>query len=702
MNDDKHSEPSVTSEGEEAKVDSLHQTDKESGDHQIDEPMTKEDMKDTPEVTGENDGESDDEAAVAKEEESKGNEQVDQAASNDKVIAEDQKPIQEVEADQSSEAADSDQGLDSESGQDEKATESVDTASADKETAADHPKTADDQVSADQSEPIASPPSDESIEKEADDQKAEADAKEPAEQPQPLTIEEKRKQQREKKMTIEEKRQRQQDQAKEPAAPFSLHTFWTQRNRWDRFCLAILALCGGMNIYISIQVMRYAQPLYAALVFFAVIALILLVLWLMIKYRRIGYAGCGILTLLLVIGCFGAYRLSRFSNQVFNNVETETVMIVAKKDSPLTPQSDFNRRKLALVEYDEALNEFAKTILKEEKKSGVVEVPYASYQKAYEDMQAGKVDMMVYNAQIQKSFEEAKIDSAAHIKVLFKKQFKQEAVKSKQVDITKDPFNVYISGVDLTSNSINEKGSSDVNIILTVNPQTKKMIMQTIPRDSWAPLTCMNGRHTKLTYAGSYGGIDCSIQTIEKMYGITINYYAKINFQGVIDLVDALGGITVNSDVAFCEEHPFEGYGVRNYCYAAGANQVDGIEALMFSRIRRVFSEGDIERGRHQMALVEGVMNKFMQEPTMAHINGLLGAVESNFTTNLSENDMVKALQLFLRVQDQIDTIETYTMEGELIWNDDEISQEYLYYFYPHDGEIAAFQQRVRDVMAGK
>ena len=275
-------------------------------------------------------------------------------------------------------------------------------------------------------------------------------------------------------------------------------------------------------------------------------------------------------------------------------------------------------------------------------------------------------------------------------------------MKSKAVDISKDPFNVFISGVDLTSRGINEKGSSDVNIILTVNPQTKKMIMQTIPRDSWVPVTCMNDRHTKLTYAGSYGGIDCSIQTIEEEYGITINYYAKINFQGVIDLVDALGGIMVNSDVGFCESHPFEGYGVRDYCYYAGENYVNGIEALMFSRIRRVFSDGDIERGRHQMALVEGVMNKFLEEPTMEHINGLLLAVQNNFTTNLEENDMGKALELFLKMQDQINSIDTFTMKGELIWINDEISGEYLYYFYPHDGEIVKFQQRIHDVMEGK
>lgn len=523
---------------------------------------------------------------------------------------------------------------------------------------------------------------------------------------QPLTIEEKRKQQRENKLTIEEKRRLQKNQMLIPPESNMVKKlfkkFVQHTDLWDRVFLAVLLLCESMTFYISSQIMRYTRFIYALGIFLVLTIAVLAIFWVMTKKKCIGYLGSGILALLLAIGSFGAYRLAAFSSQVFNNIETETVMIVTAKDSKLTPSSDFAEKKIAVIEFDVEINGFAREILLEEKKIGYQEVAYSSYKEAYADMQAGRIDMMVYDIQIQKNLEEEGIDSKSYIKVLFKKTFRREAVKSKAVDITKDPFNVYISGVDLSSHGINEKGNSDVNIILTVNPQTKKMIMQTIPRDSWTPIACMNDRHSKLTYAGVYGGIDCSIQTIEKTYGITINYYAKINFQGVIDLVDAMGGVTVISDVGFCESHPFEDFGVRDYCFTAGANEVDGINALMFSRIRRVFSEGDIERGRHQMALVEAVMNKFVQEPTMDHINGLLVTVQNNFTTNLAESDVGKALQLFIKLQDHIQNIEMYTMKGEMIWDDDEIRNEHLYYFYPNDGEIAAFQQRIRDVIEGK
>ncbi len=534
-------------------------------------------------------------------------------------------------------------------------------------------------------------------------QKASGAANKASSQSQPLTIEEKRKQQRENKMTIEEKRRLQKTQAVYPISHHSvIKDYFQKTDQWDRICLIVLLLCEVMTIYISLQVMRYLRALYAIGIFLVLTSAIFMLFWFMTKKKRTTYCCSGILALLLLIGSIGAYRMATFGSHVFNNVETETVMIVTAKDSKLMPSSDFKGKKMAVYENDGELNNFAREILSKEKKSGYQEVAYSSYQEAYTDMQEGRIDMMVYDAQIQKSLEEKGIDSGAHIKVLFEKTFQRAAVKSKAVDISKDPFNVYISGVDLTSRGINEKGSSDVNMILTVNPKTKKMIMQTIPRDSWVPITCMNDRHSKLTYAGAYGGIDCSIQTIEKTYGITINYYAKINFQGVIDLVDALGGVTVISDVGFCEAHPFEGYGVRDYCYAAGPNEVNGIEALMFSRIRRVFSGGDIERGRHQMALVEAVMNKFIEEPTMEHINGLLIAVQNNFTTNLAESDMGKALNLLIRMQDQIQKVEMYTMQGELVWNDDEIRNEHLYYFYPNDGEVAVFQQRIRDVFEGK
>lgn len=521
-----------------------------------------------------------------------------------------------------------------------------------------------------------------------------------------LTLEEKRKRELVDKMTIEEKRS-QQKKGIAPSVEQSslldeLKEMFTKPTKLDLISLLLMAVNVLLSGYVSYQINRYFSMTYA-LIFFVVMLLILgITLLVLVKKRKVGLGINIIVLVMMIIASALLLRISGFADRVFDNSESETVMIVAKKESSLSETSDFKDQKIAFVKSDKDTNVFAEEMLKEEKKTGYTKTEYQTYKEAYDALLNDQVNMMVYTAYAKQRMEEEEIDSWSHVKVLLQKNREMKAVESKTVDITKDPFNVLISGVDLTSHGINEKGSSDVNIILTVNPSTKKMIMQTIPRDSWAPLTCKSGNHTKLTYAGAYGGVECSISTIEEMYDIEINYYAKINFKGVIDLVDALGGVSVNSDVSFCEAHPLDGYETRDYCYYAGENTLNGVEALMFSRIRKVFADGDLERGKHQMEVVNAVVRKFKEEPTLDHMNGLLGAVEKNFTTNLNEDDIGKALTLFTNMGDQLNQIESYTMQGQMIWETDEVSGEYLYYFFPNDGQAEQFQQRIKDIINGK
>ncbi len=522
------------------------------------------------------------------------------------------------------------------------------------------------------------------------------------EEKQPITLEEKRRKERASKMTIEERRKLQRENPKSLEKESTLIQYFRQCNGIDYGFSALLVISELLNLYLSFQIMRYFKITAAICCFITVTLLLIGCLLLTVKKRNYGFICNGILALILLLGSIAAYRGARFSNKVFDNTESETVMIVAKKDASIEASDDFNNKKFATVKFEPEINEFAETLLDEKGKQGYLTQEFSSYQDAYNSLMNGKSDIMVYTLQMEQRLEESDLYSKDQIKVLFEKKRERKAVESKAVDITKDSFNILVSGVDLTSKNINEKGSSDVNILVTVNPKTKKMIMQTIPRDSWAPLTCVNDQHTKLTYAGAYGGIDCSIHTIEKMYDITINYYLKINFQGVMDLVDALGGITVNNNIAFCTPYKDRYEVERETCFHVGENRIDGAQALIYSRVRKLFTDGDIERGRHQMEVINGVVREFKQSPSMGTINSLLGAVENNFTTNLSESDIVDAFQLFMSMKDSVDDIKSYTMEGEMLWNNDEITNEYLYYFYPKDDQIQLVKERINEVMNGK
>lgn len=519
-----------------------------------------------------------------------------------------------------------------------------------------------------------------------------------------LTLEEKRKQQLENKLTLEEKRalRKQEGKQEKAKAVFSIKDYLHSLQALDIVSLLLFFVNVILDGYITWKISTYFSIGYAAIFCFVVLLILTGVFVAMVMKRKLGLIINVLMVILLGAGSVITMRFNTFVTAVFDNSESETIMIVAKKDSPLTPESDFKDTRLAMIKSDGDANAFAEEILGENKKSGYIKENYATYKEAYEALMDDKTELMVYTGLARQRLSEEEIDSWANVKVIYQKNRQLAAIEGTKVNILKDPFTVLISGVDLTSNTISEKGSSDVNILLVVNPNTKKIMMQTIPRDTWVPLACSNDEHTKLTYAGAYGGTDCSINTLEQYLDVEINYYAKINFNGVIELVDALGGITVNSDVSFCESHPLDGYGVRNYCYNAGENNLTGVEALMFSRIRKVFGNGDLERGNHQMEVINAVVRKFKEEPSLAHLDSLMNAVENNFATNLENDDLGKCLELFLSMSDQLSEIESYSMEGGTEWNTDEVTGEYLYYFYPNEGQLDLVKERINAVLAGK
>lgn len=452
----------------------------------------------------------------------------------------------------------------------------------------------------------------------------------------------------------------------------------------------IMLLCG---IYLIIQVERYVPLKYT--LFVGVLILLIIVLGFLLVYKggKAGLVYTLILALLFGVGSCGAQRIGGFTDKILDNSETEVIQIIALKKSKIKASDDFKNYKIGYVKSDTNGTSFAKEVLKDEGKSNVKSKTYDTYKEVYEALENKKIDMMPITSYAQGKLQEESISYEKKTKVLFEKKREMKSVASGNKDINKDPFVVFISGVDLTSSDINATGSSDVNILLAVNPKTKRVLMQSIPRDLWAEIPCAGNKHTKLTYAGAIGGANCSIEAIQQYFDVNIDYYAKINFQGVQDLVDALGGITVYSDTSYCG---------GEFCYKEGLNDVNGEEALMFSRLRKMLAKGDVGRGIHQMEVVRGVVNKFLETPSMDHLNSLLGAVENNFTANLESKDLSKALQLLISLKDTIGNMESYSIEGDFEWTTDETSGEYLYYYFPKEGQTELVKDRIQDLLDGK
>ncbi|MGN0363510.1 MAG: LCP family protein [Bilifractor sp.] len=198
-------------------------------------------------------------------------------------------------------------------------------------------------------------------------------------------------------------------------------------------------------------------------------------------------------------------------------------------------------------------------------------------------------------------------------------------------EITKTPFVFYISGSDTRSQML-DTSRSDVNILMVVNPTTHQILLLNTPRDYFIPNPAGNGALDKLTHLGIYG-IDVSMQGLSDLYQEKINYYGQINFTGFETLIDAIGGITVDSPQAF---------EARGESFVDGPNEMDGKKALVFARERYSFTSGDNQRGQNQMKVITAVIQKISGDSTnlLLHYSEVLDSLQGMFVTNMTSDDI--------------------------------------------------------------
>ena len=182
------------------------------------------------------------------------------------------------------------------------------------------------------------------------------------------------------------------------------------------------------------------------------------------------------------------------------------------------------------------------------------------------------------------------------------------------------------------------KSRSDVNIIATVNTDTHEILLVSTPRDYFVPLSISGGAPDKLTHAGIYG-IDVCMDTLGMLYDIDINYYFRINFGGFVKVIDALGGITVNSD------YDFDSKNILGYHFNKGENYVNGEQALIFARERYAFQEGDRQRGKNQMEVIRGVVKKALSPEILTSYSSILSSLDGCFGTNITYEEIAQILQ---------------------------------------------------------
>ena len=209
--------------------------------------------------------------------------------------------------------------------------------------------------------------------------------------------------------------------------------------------------------------------------------------------------------------------------------------------------------------------------------------------------------------------------------------------------ITKEPFVVYLSGVD-NRGELTEKARSDVNILAVVNPKTKRVALINTPRDYYVDLAGTDSKD-KLTHAGLYG-VETSMATLGNLYGVNVEHYIRINFAGFINIIDAIGGVDVYSDQAFTSVGSPGYYDPTTF--AEGWNHLDGKSALAFARERHAFASGDIQRGINQMKVIDAMVNKLKSPALLMGFSKLMDAAADCFVTSLSQDQITALVRMQL------------------------------------------------------
>ena len=375
------------------------------------------------------------------------------------------------------------------------------------------------------------------------------------------------------------------------------------------------------------------------------------------------------------------------------NVQTQRYSVVVLKDSSYKTLSDLKGETIETVSSvdEENAKKAIEAMQKEESSLETKDVD--SYLKAANDLYDSETKAILVNESYYAIIEADHENFQNDVREIWSFDIEEEIKDiSKNVNVTKEPFIVYISGID-TSGPVSTVSRSDVNMLVTVNPKTRQILLTSIPRDYYVTLA-NRGQKDKLTHSG-LAGIDNTVKTMENFLGLDINYYARVNFTSLIQMVDALGGITINNDVAFT--------GYNGTYFAKGNIFINGDEALEYSRERHAFGAGDNERVFHQQIVIMGMLNKMMSPAVITNYSSVLNAIEGCFETNMSSSEITSLIQMQINDMASWNMVQKqFSGHGVMQTGGAYMPSSRLYYMIPDDESVSENVAAIKSVLNGE
>lgn len=428
--------------------------------------------------------------------------------------------------------------------------------------------------------------------------------------------------------------------------------------------LGVIQAVASVVFMIALFVLDMLPVKYLAIIAGLLLIALLIVFTSQLLSKKKGIAGkifSVLMSVILAVGSFYIFKANGTVSEISGSgTKVDKVVVAVLADDPAESIQDAKDYSFG-VQYALKGEEIQETVgaINEELGSAIAETEYRSVQEQATALHNGDVQAIIYNEAYNGILSEEFGDFGNSIKVIYSHSIetKVENNAAEQVEVKDDTFTVYISGIDVYG-AIETNSRSDVNIMAVVNPTSHQILLVTTPRDYYVEIPGISGGELdKLTHAGIYG-VDASMATLGQLYDTTIDFYARVNFTSLVEMVDALGGVDVYSEQAFTTS---EDTGlVMNV--VQGENHFNGQQALAFSRERMNVDGGDFQRGKNQQAVITAMIKKAVSPAILVGANGILNSVSGNVDTNMS--------------QDQIQTLIKTQLSDGGAWNIKSVAAE--------------------------
>ena len=402
-----------------------------------------------------------------------------------------------------------------------------------------------------------------------------------------------------------------------------------------------------------------------------------------------------------IVGIFYLGEVNRFLNRAFSNntMEISTYKAVVMKTSDYAKLEDLNHKKIGYLSTDENKDEVLNLI---KEKIDPEAISYDDFYNIYIDFVNGKIDGLVLDSvyldilgdEFSSIYDCLDTCSFADdYKVLYTWEIKTEKEMINTPIKELKSFSIFISGSDARSTVIYNKSRSDVNMILTINPDTKTVLMTTIPRDYYVQVHGKTGLKDKLTHAGIYG-VDTSRETVEDLFDVKIDYSIKIGFSSVVKLVDLVGGVDIDSD------REFKSYHLKGWIVKKGMNHMNGEQALAYSRERYAYSSGDRHRILNQQQVLEAVLKKVIADRSLLlKYNELLDSLSELYRTDIPRD------VLTLLAKDQLENMSSWKFISQTVSGSDASLSTYTapnskrYVMIPYENDVKRAHDKIVEIM---